>query len=160
MRSLVEGVVKELVISARSSTTVKRALLCRAPQLAVLFGRRDLNDKVGVRGRGSRKVWKRGVGLCGRVWMHRSCVAPAHPTSPPPNPLPFPQVLPLLITCLNAMDWALRSSFFKAVSCIGAFTGHESLDVFLLPCLEQVRGACAWQWQWWRQLGAGEGCLC
>ena len=88
--------------------------------------------------------------------MHRSCVVPVHSTSPPPTPLPSPQVLPLLITCLNAMDWALRSSFFKAVSCIGAFTGHESLDVFLLPCLEQVRGAYAWQWHSWEE-GAG-GC--
>ena len=46
MRSLVEGVVKELVISASSSDAVKRALLHHGRQLAVLFGRRDLNDKV------------------------------------------------------------------------------------------------------------------
>ena len=46
VRSLVEGVVKELVISASSSDAVKRALLHHGRQLAVLFGRRDLNDKV------------------------------------------------------------------------------------------------------------------
>ena len=46
VRSLVEGVVKELVISASSSDSVKRALLGRGAELAVLFGRRDLNDKV------------------------------------------------------------------------------------------------------------------
>ena len=46
VRALVEGVVKELVISAGSSDSVKRALLGRGAELAVLFGRRDLNDKV------------------------------------------------------------------------------------------------------------------
>ncbi|GAX85401.1 hypothetical protein CEUSTIGMA_g12817.t1 [Chlamydomonas eustigma] len=92
VRTLVESVVKELVISARSSDAVKRALLKHGTELAVLFGRKDLNEKV----------------------------------------------LPLLITCLNATDWALRASFFQAVSRIGAFTGRESLDVFLMPCLEQA----------------------
>ncbi|KAG1658241.1 hypothetical protein FOA52_008501 [Chlamydomonas sp. UWO 241] len=92
VRSLVKGVVQELVISPRSTGTVKRGMLRHSTQLALLFGRRDLNDRV----------------------------------------------LPLLITCLNATDWCLRSSFFSAVSSIGAFTGHESLDVFLLPCLEQA----------------------
>jgi phosphoinositide-3-kinase regulatory subunit 4 len=49
-------------------------------------------------------------------------------------------LLPLLITCLNAPDWQLRSGFFHAVDGIGAFTGRESLDVFVVPCLEQVMG--------------------
>ncbi|MEW5304984.1 MAG: hypothetical protein WDW36_007556 [Sanguina aurantia] len=47
-------------------------------------------------------------------------------------------LLPLLITCLNAGEWALRSSFFTAVAAMGPYTGRESLDVFLLPCLEQA----------------------
>lgn len=48
-------------------------------------------------------------------------------------------LLPLIITCLNAPDWLLRSAFFRAVADIGAEAGAESLGVFLLPCLEQVR---------------------
>lgn len=47
-------------------------------------------------------------------------------------------LLPLLITCLNAGEWLLRSAFFRAVADIGGAAGAESLDVFLLPCLEQV----------------------
>ncbi|MEW5319538.1 MAG: hypothetical protein WDW38_010683 [Sanguina aurantia] len=47
-------------------------------------------------------------------------------------------LLPLLITCLNAGEWALRSAFFTAVAAMGPYTGRESLDVFLLPCLEQA----------------------
>jgi hypothetical protein len=47
-------------------------------------------------------------------------------------------LLPLLITCLNAGSWQLRGAFFAAVAGIGAYGGRDSLDVFLLPCLEQV----------------------
>lgn len=50
-------------------------------------------------------------------------------------------LLPLLITCLNAGEWQLRSSFFGAVAAVGPHTGRDSLDVFLLPCLEQVGAA-------------------
>ncbi len=49
-------------------------------------------------------------------------------------------LLPLLITCLNAGSWQLRGAFFGAVAGIGPYGGRDSLDVFLLPCLEQVRG--------------------
>jgi phosphoinositide-3-kinase regulatory subunit 4 len=48
-------------------------------------------------------------------------------------------LLPLLITCLNAGEWQLRGSFFGAIAAVGPHTGRDSLDVFLLPCLEQVR---------------------
>jgi hypothetical protein len=58
-------------------------------------------------------------------------------------------LLPLLITCLNAGSWQLRGAFFGAVAGIGPRGGRGSLDVFLLPCLEQVRGR-AWT-------GAGGG---
>lgn len=59
------------------------------------------------------------------------------------------QLLPLLITCLNAGEWSLRSAFFGAVAGLGPITGRESLDVFLVPCLEQVSwhtgvACCAW----------------
>eukprot|EP00879_Flechtneria_rotunda_P006900 GHRR01007246.1.p1 GENE.GHRR01007246.1~~GHRR01007246.1.p1 ORF type:complete len:991 (+),score=385.20 GHRR01007246.1:2403-5375(+) len=47
-------------------------------------------------------------------------------------------LLPLLITCLNAGEWQLRGSFFGAIASVGPHTGRDSLDVFLLPCLEQV----------------------
>eukprot|EP00882_Tetradesmus_deserticola_P024158 GHRQ01026388.1.p1 GENE.GHRQ01026388.1~~GHRQ01026388.1.p1 ORF type:complete len:299 (+),score=140.31 GHRQ01026388.1:337-1233(+) len=47
-------------------------------------------------------------------------------------------LLPLLITCLNAGEWQLRGSFFGAIAAVGPHTGRDSLDVFLLPCLEQV----------------------
>lgn len=47
-------------------------------------------------------------------------------------------LLPLLITCLNSPEWQLRSAFFGAVSAVSAYAGRDSLDVFLLPCLEQV----------------------
>jgi phosphoinositide-3-kinase regulatory subunit 4 len=47
-------------------------------------------------------------------------------------------LLPLLITCLNAAEWQLRGSFFGAIAAVGPHTGRDSLDVFLLPCLEQV----------------------
>lgn len=47
-------------------------------------------------------------------------------------------LLPLLITCLNAGAWQLRGAFFGAVAGIGPYGGRDSLDVFLLPCLEQV----------------------
>lgn len=43
---------------------------------------------------------------------------------------------------LNAPEWPLRGAFFGAVASIGAYTGRESLDVFLLPCLEQVSRQC------------------
>ena len=48
-------------------------------------------------------------------------------------------LLPLLITCLNAGSWQLRGAFFGAAGGIGAVGGRDSLDTFLLPCLEQVR---------------------
>ncbi|GBG00520.1 phosphoinositide 3-kinase regulatory subunit 4 [Raphidocelis subcapitata] len=47
-------------------------------------------------------------------------------------------LLPLLITCLNAGSWQLRGAFFGAVAGIGPYGGRDSLDVFLLPCLEQA----------------------
>lgn len=53
-------------------------------------------------------------------------------------------LLPLLITCLNAGSWQLRGAFFGAVAGIGPYGGRDSLDVFLLPCLEQVGGCCDW----------------
>jgi len=52
-------------------------------------------------------------------------------------------LLPLLITCLNATEWQLRSSFFGAIAAVGPHTGGGTLGVFLLPCLEQVRWAGA-----------------
>ena len=55
-------------------------------------------------------------------------------------------LLPLLITCLNAADWQLRAAFFGAVADIGPHTGKESLDVFLLPCLEQVARLAGGGW--------------
>lgn len=94
VRGAVEKVVLDLVTGTRSTADIKRALLSHAQQLALFFGRRDINDLL----------------------------------------------LPLLITCLNAPEWQLRGAFFGAVASIGEYTGRESLDVFLLPCLEQVRG--------------------
>jgi hypothetical protein len=63
-------------------------------------------------------------------------------------------LLPLLITCLNATEWQLRSSFFGAIAAVGPHTGGGTLGVFLLPCLEQVRWAVQHQplharWQWY-----------
>eukprot|EP00878_Enallax_costatus_P036410 GHUV01040886.1.p1 GENE.GHUV01040886.1~~GHUV01040886.1.p1 ORF type:complete len:217 (+),score=62.12 GHUV01040886.1:99-653(+) len=46
--------------------------------------------------------------------------------------------LPLLLTVLNAVEWQLRGSFFGAVAALGPHTGRDSLDVFLLPVLEQA----------------------
>jgi phosphoinositide-3-kinase, regulatory subunit 4 len=70
-------------------------------------------------------------------------------------------LLPLLITCLNAGEWALRSAFFDAVAAIGPHTGRHSLDVFLLPCLEQalVDGQTAVVCDAVRCLAATAGCL-
>ena len=48
------------------------------------------------------------------------------------------KLLPLLITCLNSNDWRLKAAFFKAIAEIGAHAGRESLEVFLLPCIEQA----------------------
>lgn len=70
-------------------------------------------------------------------------------------------LLPLLITCLNAGEGSLRSAFFGAVAGLGPIIGRESLDVFLVPCLEQVSwfrcvaGAC------WQQRARGlSSCAC
>lgn len=50
------------------------------------------------------------------------------------------QLLPPLYTCLNDhVEWRLRSSFYGAIAALGPHTGH--LDIFMLPYLEQVRGA-------------------
>lgn len=44
----------------------------------------------------------------------------------------------LFSPCITA-EWQLRSSFFGAVAAVGPYAGRDALDVFLLPCLEQVR---------------------
>ena len=128
VRSLVEGVVKELIISASSSESVKRALLGHGARLAGLFGRRDLNDK----------VWDWWGIRLDELDFSSLPQLMAPPFKFSYTLLKLPQVLPLLITCLNSPSRALRTAFFKAVSQIGPHTGRESLDVFLLPCLEQV----------------------
>ena len=48
-------------------------------------------------------------------------------------------LLPAVITFLNSRDWQLRAAFFRHISALGASSNTEGLEVFLLPCLEQVR---------------------
>ena len=48
-------------------------------------------------------------------------------------------LLPAVITFLNSRDWQLRAAFFRHISAMGASANTEGMEVFLLPCLEQVR---------------------
>ena len=47
-------------------------------------------------------------------------------------------LLPLLISCLNTRSWQLTMALFDNVTAIGPHTGQFSLDMFLMPCLEQA----------------------
>ena len=47
-------------------------------------------------------------------------------------------LLPLLISCLNTRSWQLTMVLFDNVTAIGPHTGLYSLDIFLMPCLEQA----------------------
>uniref|UniRef100_A0A7S1KQW3 non-specific serine/threonine protein kinase n=1 Tax=Percolomonas cosmopolitus TaxID=63605 RepID=A0A7S1KQW3_9EUKA len=48
------------------------------------------------------------------------------------------QVLPMIITFLNARPWRLRYAFFQKIVPISKFVGKVSLQHFILPCILQA----------------------
>ncbi|OQS04052.1 phosphoinositide 3-kinase regulatory subunit [Thraustotheca clavata] len=47
-------------------------------------------------------------------------------------------VLPQLITFLNDRDWELRATFFEFITGVCSFVGHVSVELYILPCIEQA----------------------
>lgn len=47
-------------------------------------------------------------------------------------------VLPQLITFLNDRDWELRGAFFEHITGVGAFVGRVTVELYILPCIEQA----------------------
>ncbi|EQC25017.1 VPS15 protein kinase [Saprolegnia diclina VS20] len=47
-------------------------------------------------------------------------------------------VLPQLITFLNDRDWQLRATFFEFITGVCSFVGHVSVELYILPCIEQA----------------------
>ncbi|GLE05701.1 hypothetical protein PINS_up014747 [Pythium insidiosum] len=47
-------------------------------------------------------------------------------------------VLPQLITFLNDRDWELRGAFFEHITGVCAFVGRVTVELYILPCIEQA----------------------
>lgn len=47
-------------------------------------------------------------------------------------------VLPQLITFLNDRDWELRGSFFDYIVGLCSFVGRVTVELYILPCIEQA----------------------